>query len=347
MKRSLLEYLCCPVSREPLHLRNEICSIGGEITSGELVANSGACYPITNGVPNLVVRQSLTLEQQKTIDSFSEKWRLAPNYRTATSTYYKQWYLDRYGFKDESALASFLSSKSFILDAGTGLGRDAELFAKLSPGQVFAIDISSGVDLAYRQLGDIANLHFLQADLRNPPFRTGFFDFISCDQVIHHTPNTRESLEALLDILGRGHLAFYVYKVKAPIREFCDDYLRNQTSNMTVDECLAFSEQMTALGKVLADLNVEFEMPVDIPLLGFKKGKQNLQRWIYWTMFKCFWNDEFDWNSNVIINFDWYHPVHAHRHTPEEVRSWLCELSLVVERFFVMESGISVISRRT
>ena len=26
--------------------------------------------------------------------------------------------------------------------------------------------------------------------------------------------------------------------------------------------------------------------------------------------------------SNVITNFDWYHPLHAHRHTPEELRAW-------------------------
>ena len=27
-----------------------------------------------------------------------------------------------------------------------------------------------------------------------------------------------------------------------------------------------------------------------------------------------------DWDTNVITNFDWYHPLHAHRHTEDEVR---------------------------
>jgi hypothetical protein len=53
-----------------------------------------------------------------------------------------------------------------------------------------------------------------------------------------------------------------------------------------------------------------------------------------------------DWTSNVMTNFDWYHPLHAHRHTPEEVRGWCVELGLQVERFDVVESGISVLARR-
>jgi hypothetical protein len=53
-----------------------------------------------------------------------------------------------------------------------------------------------------------------------------------------------------------------------------------------------------------------------------------------------------DWTSNVITNFDWYHPLHAHRHRPEEVRAWCAEERLAVEHFDVVESGISVLARK-
>ena len=38
-----------------------------------------------------------------------------------------------------------------------------------------------------------------------------------------------------------GTLAFYVYKVKAPLREYADDYIRERTTKMSVDECMDFS----------------------------------------------------------------------------------------------------------
>ena len=83
-----------------------------------------------------------------------------------------------------------------------------------------------------------------------------------------------------------------------------------------------------------------------IPMLGIKAGKQDLQRFIYWNMFKCYWNDTMDWDANVITNFDWYHPLHAHRHTPEEVRGWCAAEGLAIEHFDEQESGISVRAKK-
>ena len=52
--------------------------------------------------------------------------------------------------------------------------------------------------------------------------------------MIHHTPNTKASFLALLKHLAAdGHIAIYTYKVKGPIREFCDDYIRERTVKMS------------------------------------------------------------------------------------------------------------------
>jgi hypothetical protein len=134
--------------------------------------------------------------------------------------------------------------------------------------------------------------------------------------------------------------------VKGPIREFCDDYLRERTTRMSVDECLRFSEAMTRFGHALSDLRVEIEVPEDLPLLEIRAGRYDLQRFLYWNVFKMYWNDGMDWTSNVVTNFDWYHPPHAHRHRPEEVRAWFDAERVAVERFDVVESGISVLGRK-
>jgi hypothetical protein len=63
-------------------------------------------------------------------------------------------------------------------------------------------------------------------------------------------------------------------------------------------------------------------------------------------MFKCYWNDTMDWDSNVITNFDWYHPLHAHRHTPDEVRGWYESAALEIVQFDVADSGTTVVGRK-
>lgn len=348
MKVSLVDFLRCPVTREPLQLVSVLaCGDGEEVQSGLLRTNAGREYRITGGVPIMLAPETWARGQAETRESFSEKWRLAPNYREATRTHYVQWYLDRYGFQTLEGLQRFLSSKRRILDAGTGHGRDSELFSQNSRAMVFGIDLSDGIYNAYRDLGHRNDLHLIQADLGQLPFDEQFFDFISCDQVIHHTPDTHLSLSRLVRHLAPGgHIGVYVYKVKGPIREFCDDYIRKFTVGMPVDECMKISEEITKFGKSLSDLGVTIDVPEDIPILGIQAGKYDLQRFIYWHVFKCYWNDTMDWDSNVITNFDWYHPLHAHRHTPEEVRAWCEELGLDVVHFQVVDSGITVLAQK-
>lgn len=349
MKPSLVPFLRCPTSGEPLRLVDPRPAPGqDEIVAGRLVAASGREYRIDDGVPVLLDPETFAPGQAETRASFSEKWSRAPGYREDTKAHYVRWYLERYGHGDLDGLRRFLAPKQRILDAGTGHGRDAEMYATHAPqATVFGIDLSAGIHVAYAGLRQLPNLHLVQADLARLPFAPAFFDFVACDQVIHHTPDTRRSFQALLRHLSPGgHIAIYAYKVKGPIREFCDDYIRERTTQMSADECLRFSEAMTRFGKALSDLHVEIEVPEDLPLLEIRAGRYDLQRFLYWNVFKMYWNDGLDWTSNVITNFDWYHPLHAHRHRPEEVRGWFDAEGVAVEHFDVVESGISVLGRR-
>lgn len=346
MKPSLLPHLRCPITGAPLTHQGPTAA--DEIREGALLAPDGTRYPVERGVPYLLDPAQFKPGQAETVDSFSSKWQLARNYRTQTREHYVAWYLERYGFGDINGLARFLQDKTRILDAGTGHGRDAEMYATTAPhAQVFGIDISTGIHNAHDDLGHLPNLNLVRADLTRLPFPPEFFDFIACDQVIHHTPDTRESFQRLLPFLAKdGHIAIYVYKKKGPVREFCDDYIRERTVPMSVEQCMAFSEAMTHLGRALAELKTRVYLPVEIPILEIPAGWHDVQRLIYWHMCKCYWNDTMDWEANVITNFDWYHPLHAHRHTPDEVRGWFEQAGLEVVHFHVMESGISVLGRK-
>jgi len=115
---------------------------------------------------------------------------------------------------------------------------------------------------------------------------------------------------------------------------------------MSPEECLRTCQGITNLGKALSELNVKIQIPEDIPILQIKAGTYDLQRFIYWHMLKCYWNETLDWDMNCITNFDWYHPLHAHRHSPEEVQEWCAAENLEIVNFDVVESGISVLARK-
>lgn len=347
MKEVLVNHLACPSCLSPLALADPRRQ-GGEIVEGRLCCRQcrGVEFPIRGGIPRVLKGADVEATKALTQASFSEKWKRARHYRQIAGGFYTQWFLDRYGFADRAALEAFLRGMSAILDAGTGTGRDTEMYATASEAQVFGIDLSLGVEHAYADLGRLGNAHFLQADLTWPPFRDGSFDLVSCDQVIHHTPDTRASLARLVRLVRPGGwIAFYVYRRKGPIREFCDDYLRAQTTRMSEEACLEFSRQITALGRSLAEMKVTVTIPVDIPLLGLTAGQVDLQRFFHWHAFKCFWNPAFDWDTNVMVNFDWYHPTDAHRHTPDEVRAWCRDLGIVIRHWSEVEAGISVLGQ--
>jgi hypothetical protein len=46
------------------------------------------------------------------------------------------------------------------------------------------------------------------------------------------------------------------------------------------------------------------------------------------------------------LNFDWYAPKNAHRHSPEDVRTWCAALGLAIEHEKVEEAGITTIARK-
>lgn len=341
MKPIITELLRSPLDGSMLMLKNATKK-GAEVVSGRLIDASENQFHIIEGVP-------LFAEDSAKDETFSFKWKVIGNsygHEEKTRLTRQNWYLERFGFGSRSRLIDFLREKEVILDAGTGSGVDASMFAE-SGATVFAIDLSQDAALAtYRHLGDLPNVHVLQADLNHLPFAQGFFDYISCDQVLHHTSNTERSFSSLVKHVKKGgHLALYVYKRKSPIRELTDDYLRNYTTKMTAEECYQFCQAVTLLGKALSDLKTELFIPQDIPLLGIKAGPQDVQRFFYWNVMKCFWNDDYDFTTNVVINFDWYHPKYAWRHTPEEVRSWFENHELKIERLNIVESGIAVVGK--
>lgn len=275
---------------------------------------------------NFVVsaKESGHANQQQTNSVFSEKWDRYENSDEKERLYefQRRWYLSLYGFDDEDALARHLRQSPVIFDAGCGLGYKAAWFARLAPESlVIGMDFSDAAQQAARLYADLPNLFFIQGDIADTGFADGSIDYVSCDQVIMHTEDPERTFAELARVTrpAGGQLGCYFYAKKALPRELLDDHFRRHCAELSREDLWAMSEQLTELGRRLSELNVSFDAP-DIPALGIKGGRVDVQRFIYWNFLKCFWNAELGRETSVVTNFDWYSPSNARRFSEQEVR---------------------------
>jgi SAM-dependent methyltransferase len=332
----------------------------GHVMEGVLRGQDPALwFPVQNGVPSfltgmlmpdlkafaarhdLPLRQTEddrpgALAQAETNKTFSDKWRrfkrygLEPEHREVLF----DWYCKKLGVADQKALQQFYGNCQRILEVGPGSGFNTRFMAEYCPGEVFAIDISDAAYTTFENTYDLPNCTVVQADLMEAPFADDSFDFVIADGVLHHTPNTRAAVEALYrKVAPGGQFFFYVYRKMGAARQFCDGHIRQLFTKLSPDECYAACESLTELGRELSHLNAYITLTKPIDVLGIPSGLHNVQRLLYYNFVKCFWNDAFDYETNNMVNFDWYHPHNAWQHTEEEVAGWLAELGVKAYRF--------------
>lgn len=86
--------------------------------------------------------------------------------------------------------------------------------------------------------------------------------------------------------------------------------------------------------------------PAQSEVLGVEAGEYDVQRLLYHFFAKCYWNPDLSEHENVLINYDWYHPQIATRHTLEEVEAWFARAGLKVVHTHVDFYGITARGRR-
>jgi SAM-dependent methyltransferase len=328
---------------------------GDHVIEGVLrVPDSDTWYPILRGVPSFLtgplrpdlrafcarhglrVPESKTatapaLQQAKTTETFSDKWRRFKTYglEPAHEQFLFSWYAEKFGLRDRDALISFYAGRRHVLEVGSGSGFNTRFIAKSCPGDIFALDISEAAFTTFENTRDQRNCTVLQADLMDAPFADDSFDLIIADGVLHHTPDTEAAVRALYcKVKPGGQFFFHVYRKMGRARQFCDNHIREHFTKLSPAECYAACEPLTELGRELARLNATITLAKPIEVLGIPAGTHDLQRLIYYGFVKCFWNDAFDFETNNMINFDWYHPRDARQHTNDEVDAWLKALGV-------------------
>lgn len=345
MRDWLLSVLCDPHDRSPLSVGDDVVRHNERIVSGNLLGAANS-YVIREGVPRF--ETTADAGQEQTQASFGYKWTNREGFGSSgMQEKVSSWILERYGFASAEAMRDYFSQYERVLDAGCGAGLATSTW--LAPGwqrqenEFVGVDISAAIDTARERLEAIEGTSFVQADILALPFLAATFDLVFSEGVLHHTPSTEKAFKALVRLLRPGgEIMIYVYRRKAPAREFVDDYIRDRIKKLPPDEAWALLRPLTRLGQALAELDKEVEIPEDVELLGIPSGTYDVQRLVYWHFAKIFWNPALAFEENNHVNFDWYHPHYAHRHTEDEVRVWFANAGLEIVRFDAQEAGFTV-----
>ena len=346
---------------------------GDHVRSGALHGRDGAWYPIMDGVPCFLAGSlrpdlrafcaryglpvpadaadsSVASKQAKTTETFSDKWRRFKRYgiEPQHEEFLFTWFAKKFGLEHRADLPAFYARRERVLEVGPGSGFNSRFIARHCPGEVYALDISEAAHTTFGNTRDLPNCGVVQADLMSAPFADESFDLIIADGVLHHTPDTRAAVRALYrKVRPGGQFFFYVYRKMGALRRFSDAHIRDSFTRLDPEACYAACEPLTELGRELSRLDAKVTLTKPIDILGIPAGTHDVQRLVYYNILKCFWNDNFDFATNNMVNFDWYHPHDAWQHSEEEVEGWLTELGVRDYRFHdANPNGISVLLTR-
>ena len=307
---------------------------------------------VTVDAPFLYHRRTVESETaSQTADTFSFKWAQndtfsRPEFRRNSGL----WYIEKYGPVTDDAWWAARSRRPVVVEIGPGSGISAEYLigSRLPHVNYLGVDISTSIVTANECLRGLGGAPvFLQADILEAPVRTEIADLVFSEGVLHHTDNTEAAVRRAAGLVAPGgRLAFYVYKKKAPSREFTDDHIRALIVDLPAEQAWETLMPLTKLGRSLGELRSEIEVTDDVDVLGIPAGTYDIQRLFYWFFFKAYYRPEFTLDEMNHINFDWYTPKNCHRHEPDEVRSWFDGTDFEITWFKVEEAGITVVADR-
>ena len=213
MKRRLLDFLCCPDCKQDLDLV-VFEESDAEIMSGILVCANRDYFPIVSGIPRMLpsslkeywarIEAKVPSPEPAAITELLENKKLSSatrNFDKATKANFskewdhhdiggKTWTMElgdrvKWFFLDSIRISKEDLKGKVLVDAGCGNGSQSVAYTELGL-EVLAVDLSTGLEkgFAYRNIHAGASpekVHFVNADLQNPPFKDGVADIIhSC-----------------------------------------------------------------------------------------------------------------------------------------------------------------------
>lgn len=312
MRTTLLPLLACPDCAGELrfaaleaHPRPDAW-----LESGTLAC--AACrreFPIENGIPRLYPKGSLASGVRRTQTSFAWEWLRYPGSLPE----------DKPIFLEETQLPAEAFQDRLTLDAGCGMGRYSRVARSLG-ATVVSFDLSDSITRLIPLAAEDPGLHLVQGDLLHPPFRTGLFDVIYSQGVLHHTWSTEDAFLRVAPLAKKGALvSVWVYGRPGSWRSFSTNPLKSTRSWLksvlplvwlVVWARMLFSDAVRVVTTRLP-VSLLYLLCYPVTLL----GAIPLVKYLTFSVHP-------DFRVRLIENFDWLAPPYQFKHTKEELREW-------------------------
>ena len=91
-----------------------------------------------------------------------------------------------------------------VLEVGSGAGRFSEVVLHHTKANLYSVDYSNAVEANYRNNGPHERLNLFQANIYELPFAKYQFDKVFCFGVLQHTPDFKNSVKSLLEMVKPG-----------------------------------------------------------------------------------------------------------------------------------------------
>ncbi|RPI18063.1 MAG: class I SAM-dependent methyltransferase [Ignavibacteriae bacterium] len=324
MQEKLLKYLSSPVDKSELklltfkmHKKTYNTGIIEECYEGLLLGGDGYMFPIVNGVPRMQLDSFLEYEsflkanfpefdkrKNELLNSYAEVIKDAVKKTKKTKkSFGQEWAIFKYdndktwGFTADSRKTRFLDELNVtpdelagkkLVDIGCGNGVLTSALSDFGM-ETFGIDVSPSVESAYIN-NQKPNVHFIQGDLQNPPFKSSEFDIVYSTGVIHHTNNTELSFSCISPLVKPdGRLYIWLYKPEKDLRHRMIVKIRKVTNKLPIG--------------LQYFLYLVFLVPWGL-LKEMLRGKK------------------LTWREQLINYFDVLSPEFRYEHTPKEVEIW-------------------------
>ncbi len=167
-----------------------------------VVCPRGHRFPFDRGYLDLAEDAAPDSTTSRTFESFGYEWNTFDDVRDEDSEFAEVYFRDL----DMTTLQGKTG-----LDAGCGKGRYTRFLAPHLRGLI-ALDGSSAVEAAARNLEPFANVVVVRADLRTVPVAPGSIDLVVCLGVLHHLEDPRAGFGSLVKLLApTGQILVYLY----------------------------------------------------------------------------------------------------------------------------------------
>ena len=201
MKRWTINLVCCPVCRGKLDLQ-EGQAQDSEIIGGSLICR--ACrktFIIERGLPRMVID---TVRKKDLARNWGYQWAKVSEGQLETETYYGATEDEavRFFFKVMAISEADLPGKK-VLDAGCGPAQHIRALGKYG-AQFIGIDIATSIDRIHDYCRTEPGVDIIQADLENPPFPDGSFDYVISKNSLCYVSQPEVSFKFLAGLVKPG-----------------------------------------------------------------------------------------------------------------------------------------------